>query len=464
MQQAARNTEGHGRDWSGSRLRYKAIRFVGATDRQPDNTEEDIAEQKPEDSQQDKDLEPENHTQEAEDTVDQGLDDTNIFIDLSGENVKQPTGLPNPVTRLSSPDLENPSDEEIIVFRGRNKGGNPITSREQIRIVEDVPDLNISERNYPTIREMESTEPPKSSLDVSDTNGPSPDDCMASLPSTSMRSASMDNVANVNSTELNQRPVDDERQETFLDDVDIMADYIANIDEDYAESERMGTPDSDDVPVDNLETRQSPPASDNSTDTESLDATQRDGIEQNGETHTRHDRSNEDWPDIADINLGSDLDLDFDDFDSDLEFNDISISSEEGLKDLVQSRRRRSDRWKQPFPSASSFADALESDPYYGLDIMDFGRPSLKNKGKGKRATANLMLSDSELEEELDRAWRNDRNKKKSRKKTRQELRSQGLLGRNAENPDLKARYSDGMTVSDLRAELRRFLLSSREK
>lgn len=127
--------------------------------------------------------------------------------------------------------------------------------------------------------------------------------------------------------------------------------------------------------------------------------------------------------------------------------------------------KKKIDPQKTNFPSASRFADALESDPYYGFDIMDFSRPSLRKKAKGKKkGPPDLMLSDSELEMELEQAWKNDREKKKSRKQKREELRSRGLLGRSIDKPDLKSKYANGIGVDDLKLEIRIFLLSSKDR
>lgn len=129
-----------------------------------------------------------------------------------------------------------------------------------------------------------------------------------------------------------------------------------------------------------------------------------------------------------------------------------------------RSHRNRNKGKESHFASATAFADALESDPFYGFDIMDFNRPSLRNKTKGKQRAFDLSLSDSELELELERAWRNDREKKKTRKQKREELRAEGLLGRNANGPDLRAKYSNGFNVDDLKSEMRNFLLSSKDR
>ncbi|GFF26778.1 protein SQS1 [Aspergillus udagawae] len=151
---------------------------------------------------------------------------------------------------------------------------------------------------------------------------------------------------------------------------------------------------------------------------------------------------------------------------SDTETKEIGKHSEIETESscLPRSHRNRSKAKENHFASATAFADALESDPFYGFDIMDFNRPSLRNKTKGKQRAFDLSLSDSELELQLERAWRNDREKKKTRKQQREELRAGGLLGRNANAPDLRAKYSSGFDVDDLKLEMRSFLLSSKER
>ncbi|KAL6230805.1 hypothetical protein BDW75DRAFT_57663 [Aspergillus navahoensis] len=124
---------------------------------------------------------------------------------------------------------------------------------------------------------------------------------------------------------------------------------------------------------------------------------------------------------------------------------------------LSQSTRRKSE--KSIFASATAFADALERDPYYGLDVMDFSRSSLKKKKKNIDHLGFDGL-DSELEDELINAWNIDRLKKKSKKREREELRAQGLLGRRRNDPDLKIKYADGINIEDLKSEIRLFLLS----
>lgn len=166
-----------------------------------------------------------------------------------------------------------------------------------------------------------------------------------------------------------------------------------------------------------------------------------------------------------------------DDEDDDLAF---SGSDDDALEDFIlledlakgysNPGKKGTRSGKPSFPSASALADALDADPYFGFDIMDFDRPSLRNKPKGKQSIPELELSDSEFEVELQQetwlqqTWQNDRNKKRLRKKEREELRAQGILGRKERNPDLKVKYSKEMNMEEFMTELRSFLLSSRNR
>jgi G-patch domain./R3H domain. len=76
----------------------------------------------------------------------------------------------------------------------------------------------------------------------------------------------------------------------------------------------------------------------------------------------------------------------------------------------------------------------------------------------------NLELTDSDIEAELERAWRNDREKKKIKKQKREELRSQGRLGRKPGKVDMKSKYSKGIGIDSLKLEIRSFLLSSADR
>ncbi|EKG10732.1 hypothetical protein MPH_12216 [Macrophomina phaseolina MS6] len=151
---------------------------------------------------------------------------------------------------------------------------------------------------------------------------------------------------------------------------------------------------------------------------------------------------------------GEDDDLEFDGLDD--EFQDFAPQRTRGKK-----QKSKTTRGRDSFPSASVMADVLEQDPYNGFDIMDFERPSLKKKKKGKAADLPFELSDDELVAQLVNSWENDRSKKRVKKQERAELRSQGLLGKkNKFKPDMNARYNEGMSFVQIREEIKVFLNS----
>jgi hypothetical protein len=155
------------------------------------------------------------------------------------------------------------------------------------------------------------------------------------------------------------------------------------------------------------------------------------------------------WGDISDEMLDSDT------------LNDLLLDAQ---RQVSITQRRKNKRSNKSFPSATALADALDLEGYAGFDIMDFDRPSLRKKPKGRSLVGHLELSDSDLELDLEAAWKNDRTKKKARKQQRDQLRSQGLLGRKPGKPDLQIKYKSGMSIDHVKSELRDFLLSPAEK
>jgi hypothetical protein len=124
--------------------------------------------------------------------------------------------------------------------------------------------------------------------------------------------------------------------------------------------------------------------------------------------------------------------------------------------------KKKGGRKSDHFPDATLMADVLEQDAYGGFDVMDYDRPSLRKKNKGRKSgplPEELGLSDSDLVEELQNQWANDRSKKASKKAEREELRQLGLIGKkNKFKPDLNTKYSEGITMAQVRFELQEFL------
>lgn len=124
---------------------------------------------------------------------------------------------------------------------------------------------------------------------------------------------------------------------------------------------------------------------------------------------------------------------------------------------LPSEKKPRSKRPRGEFPAATALANA-----YDGFDVMDFERPSLKKKPKGRKGKLILDdVDDSELEEAMQAAWDNDRVKKKERKQEREVLRAQGLLGSKNGKADMKQKYKEGMGMQAIKDEIKRFLMGS---
>ena len=101
-----------------------------------------------------------------------------------------------------------------------------------------------------------------------------------------------------------------------------------------------------------------------------------------------------------------------------------------------------------------------EGDTYGGFDILDRDRPSIQLKSKSKMLFTGT--SDDELEDSLRLAWHNDKLKKKAQKKEREAIRNQGLLTKG--KPKLAVKYSDGITIDQVKDELKKFLESGESR
>lgn len=122
-------------------------------------------------------------------------------------------------------------------------------------------------------------------------------------------------------------------------------------------------------------------------------------------------------------------------------------------------------------PSDSDSSDDIMTRAQYitaaeQFDFMDWDQPVLRKKKKGKaaRAQMNFGLSDSEMEQQLQAAYKNDRLKKAQRKQQREEMRALGQLGKNSKGPeDMMVKYPGGMTLDQVADEIRSFMLARRE-
>ncbi|OAL31177.1 hypothetical protein AYO22_01210 [Fonsecaea multimorphosa] len=145
-----------------------------------------------------------------------------------------------------------------------------------------------------------------------------------------------------------------------------------------------------------------------------------------------------------------DDDDDVDDVDDEFAAGDgfIPFSTKKHISSRVKSKKNRRER--DTFPSATAFADALDQDPYGAFDIMDFDRPSLRPKKKGRKSDLpfDLGVEDEELAERLRSTWNKDREKKASRKREKLLEREAALLEASERNHPVA-----------IKAEIRQFLI-----
>lgn len=113
---------------------------------------------------------------------------------------------------------------------------------------------------------------------------------------------------------------------------------------------------------------------------------------------------------------------------------------------------------RSKIPSASAVADAFDE-----MDLMDWGRHNPPRKPKSKRGQPTFNLSDSEMEAHLQATFKKDRLRKKERKLEREELRAAGLLGKHGNPDDLRIKYPTGISIDQIKEEMRTFLQSDDE-
>ncbi|KAG9228808.1 hypothetical protein BJ875DRAFT_223578 [Amylocarpus encephaloides] len=138
------------------------------------------------------------------------------------------------------------------------------------------------------------------------------------------------------------------------------------------------------------------------------------------------------------------------------EYEGFSTFQQSSFNSTMAKRSKRSGARcpRGVFPAAHALVDG-----YDGFDVLDFDRPSLKKKPKGRKGKLQYDISDSELENDMQNAWENDRLKKKERKQQREELRAQGLLGSDNKKPNLQGKYKEGMRMYAVKEEIKEFLM-----
>lgn len=112
---------------------------------------------------------------------------------------------------------------------------------------------------------------------------------------------------------------------------------------------------------------------------------------------------------------------------------------------------------KTKYTSATAVAEAFDT-----LDLAEWDKfPAPSASGHRTSQMPTFDVSDSELEAKMQAAWQNDRARKKGRKMEREELRARGLLDKSTNPDDMRVKYQVGMTLEDIKEELKVFLLST---
>ncbi|GAB1211088.1 hypothetical protein ATERTT37_000200 [Aspergillus terreus] len=452
MQEEARNTEGRNLWRTGLQLRHKAVQFVSAGDlEREDNPETPQASEKreePETIPEETTVTPPSDHQPAETTTAPSVSPS---LDTLGEGVAN-AEISDPDTERMPADQDESSEDEIV-FLGRQRRKDPAPQLLHRDHQMDTNDTNRDSQGSTS----EQVQPPERP---------------GALPSTTISDA-RSATPELDYIDFGMPRRGRKSRSNRSDDEDgAIADYIANMDNDYLEG--FNTPSSSSSSEesdgdDNLRrATKAPTTGDFSTRSDPLAtieteesmgvATNLDLVDEESglDTYTPKD------PLEAYDESGTDTDSEDDVGDRDpysQEIEDLLRALEESSAPSTSRRNRPKGR---PFAPATAFADALEMDPYYGLDMMDFDRPSLRKKKKGKHLPLDMVLSDSDLEMELERAWKNDREKKRIKKQQREQLRAQGLLGRKSDDPDMKSKYALNMGFDDLKVEIRTFMLSSK--
>lgn len=455
LAEEARNTASNRRGNRGfdARLRYQPVTFVSAGFMDP---LEDFEIPKTVSPMQSEPIESSPKTSRKSSSKAIGLPDSSTQpkdIDVT-QIVQQESTQSEDGHRDNESEPDSDSSEEVILFKGRNAFHGQQKSSLR-KAAEDRTD-----RQYSTVPLGFGSESQlkKEAMDMvrKPDHAPKAED-LEFIPfnmTHGKRSSSGKRRSNINSLES------DEEAAIIADYIANMKDDIDNDDEDEDDIEHpgfgahpfsilrdLGGTDSDAIP--------SQPSSGDESGDESDDE-----IEEADDVRAgKRQQESEDEHLAQLIVKQEDLDLGNDDVSL---FDDTDLA--DGWLPATGVRRRKKGVSKtsrifqggSQFPSATKMAQAFDE-----LDLMDMQNSRLQRSKKGP---ISFGLLDSELEDALNISIKKDRLKKAGKKKAREELRSQGLLGKNANPPDLRVKYQGGMSLDDLADEVEAFVLSNREQ
>ncbi|KAJ2973706.1 hypothetical protein NUW58_g8870 [Xylaria curta] len=352
------------------------------------------------------------------------------------------------------PEVASDSSEEVILFKGRNH------SRRQQKSPSPtlVGDGNDS-RKAVVSREINL----ELRLAEDSTN-------IATNFDTTSRGEELDFISlstNSGKHQLSRKPLPNRDLDEDDEEAAIIADYIANVRAGFDDNDEGEEQEEEDIGHPGLGSHPFNILRDlGGTDSDAIPSQPSSGDESGDELDDEEDEEEQHRLELEDedlalfiakqeeLGLGDDDVILFDGPDPDDGW--IAATSMPRRKKGGASKKSRMFQGGSQFPSATRMAEAFDE-----MDLMDISNSRLR---KSKKGIISFDLSDSELEDALNIAIKKDRLKKADKKKAREELRSQGLLGRNVDPNDLRVKYQGGMSLDDLADELEAFMLSTREQ
>ncbi|KAK0610426.1 hypothetical protein B0T17DRAFT_593578 [Bombardia bombarda] len=377
---------------------------------------------------------------DAQDTTSCAAPQESFFFDVAGDkSIQKPSGPPPKIPPPRSYHGESDSSEDVVLFRGRS-GNAPRNGQKAIPVV-------ISS-NGPNSRGQygrQTHKPGNDSIVIRREDKDSP------------RAKQKHPRSQRGRIRAKTSPENDDEDDDDVEDA-ILADYIANM---AADSEGdLPTPlilpfnSNRELGGDHGAFALDPAGEEgeDTTDTGSNDGNQ-DGVHEDDDLGDLEGTMDSDLDDetLAKL-LGKQEELG-------IESEDLILFSDSVFKNGKGKKAARYAARHNTLDTTNSVADAFND-----LDLAEWNQPPIRSRGRRSKLPPNFNVSDSELETALKTTWHRDRERKKNRKMEREQLRADGLLGRNVNPDDLCVKYREGMQLEDVKAELVTFLLGSAER
>ncbi|KAK9424945.1 hypothetical protein SUNI508_13330 [Seiridium unicorne] len=404
-----------------------------------------------------------------------------FIVDTTGDKSLRPEKLDSlPILPRDDSEHDSDSSAEVILFKGRDHAlrsaaeskrasPKPKQTDDSIQLHEMDVEIKVVEK---TIEQTTAID--QSTLVHQSTQQETEQmSIMESLP-----------AKNVTSKIADPSPFDTLLDATHSDEeAALVADYLANMDDDEDEDEDedgekeevdshpglgshafhllrdLGGSDSDAIPepVTGDESDEDGDESDDDLAAEFAEPSdaQRQRVEQEDERMARLLAKQEE------LGLGGDDIVLYDDADDDDQGEwQIAPKTTPRRKKKGSTKQAKIVQKKGQFPSATAMANAFDE-----LDLMDWHRAALNNfEQAAQRKSRPPVHSDSELEEAMNITFQKDRLKKAEKKRQREALRAQGLLGKNVNPDDLRVKYQVGMSKDELVFELEQFVTGDDEQ